>query len=87
LKVHKGKYVSGIGLQVRRERLIHKIQARNKQMAEATISSVTAEIPEDLPPTAPEQHYHISTDTRGKVRLSQWIDKNTSDPALLVCIH
>lgn len=92
--VQKGKHVLGIGLQVRRERLIHRLQERNKQNpALATVDpsndlpTVSFEEQSDaLPPTPPTSHHHISVDSRQKVQLSQWLHKNRDDPAILVSV-
>jgi hypothetical protein len=48
------------------------------------LPSVPLEVMEPLPPTAPADHYHISSDTRNKVQLRQWLKRNESDPALHV---
>jgi hypothetical protein len=85
-RVHKGKHVIGIGLQVRRERFIHILQERNKQHNSevATLPTVPFEEPETLPYTPPELHHHMSNDTRYKVNLTQWLGRNIQDPAICV---
>ena len=89
--VRKGHHVLGIGLQVRRERLIHRLRERNKQNQARVdpndLPTVSFEEQSDaLPPTLPTQHYHISVDSRQKVQLSQWLHKNCDDPAILVSV-
>ena len=90
--VRKGKHVLGIGLQVRRERLIHRLQERNKtNQAVADLNDLPTlpfeEQSDLLPPTLPTQHHHISTNSRQKVQLTQWLDKNRDDPAILVSVQ
>ena len=91
--IQKGKHVIGIGLQVRRERLIHRLKERNQHMpvtdvpnASENLLTVPLEVTESLPPTTPSDHYQISSDTRHKVQLLQWLKTNESDPALWVYI-
>lgn len=90
--VRKGKHILGIGLQVRRERLIHRLRERNKQN-QATVDPNNdlptvsfEEQSEALPPTPPTSHHHISIDSRQKVQLSQWLHNNRDDPAILVSV-
>ena len=97
-RVRKGKHILGIGLQVRRERIIHKLQERNKRIQERLNKQrqplTKDDLPtvpfedhtETLPPTAPTQHYHISINSRQKVQLSQWLSRNEKDPAVHVSI-
>jgi hypothetical protein len=40
---------------------------------------------EVLPPTSPTVHHHISTETREKVDIAQYLDDNEDDPAVEVC--
>ncbi len=90
--VRKGKHIIGIGLQVRRERMIHRLQERNKrrlqQLAHTQddLPTVSFEERETLPPTLPTSHHHISIDTRQKVELPLWLrsDSNKRDPAIQV---
>jgi hypothetical protein len=86
--VRKGKHILGIGLQVRRERLIHRLRERNKQnQATNDLPTVSFEEQSDvLPPTLPTQHHHMSLNSRQKVQLSQWLDKNRDDPAIYVSV-
>ena len=86
--VRKGKHILGIGLQVRRECLIHQLRVRNKQnQAINDLPTVSFEEQSDvLPPTLPTQHHHISLNSRQKVQLSQWLDKNCDDPAIYVSV-
>jgi hypothetical protein len=84
-RVRKGQHTIGIGLQVRRERFLQRLKERNQQTTENNdLPSVPLGIMEPLPPTAPTDHYHISLDTRNKVQLRQWLQRNESDPALHV---
>ena len=89
--VRKGKHaILGIGLQVRRQHLIHQLKESQKQSLEHTATSddlptVPFEEQEMLPPTSPSQHHHISIDNRQKVQISQWLHRNKSDPAVKVC--
>jgi hypothetical protein len=89
-RVSKGKHIVGIGLQVRRERMIHRLQERNKhqlqQLAHAQddLPTVSFEQRETLPPTLPTSHHHISNDTRQKVELPLWLRDNKKDPAIRV---
>jgi hypothetical protein len=91
-RVRKGKHVIGIGMQVRRERLIHRLKERNQHMpvtdvpnSSENLPTVPLEVTESLPPTTPSDHYQISSDTRHKLQLLRWLKANESDPALLVC--
>ena len=80
----------GIGRQVRRERLIHRLQERNKRRLKELartpedLPTVPLEEQEPLPPTPPTNHHHISNDTRQKAEISQWLSKNREDPAVHV---
>jgi len=91
--VRKGKHVLGIGLRVRRERLIHQLRERNRQHQVVAINSddlptIPFEDGSDtLPPTLPTQHYHVSINSRQKVQLAEWLHKNRDDPAVLVSIQ
>jgi hypothetical protein len=91
-RVRKGKHVIGIGLKVRRERLIHRLKERNQHRdipvtdVIENLPTVPLEVTEFLSPTMPSDHYQISSDTRQKVQLLQWLKTNETDPALLVCI-
>ena len=91
-RVRKGKHEIGIGQQVRRERLIHRLKERNQQMPETdqfqveNLPTVPLEVTESLPPTMPSDHFQISSDTRQKVHLLQWLKTNENDPALRVRI-
>ena len=91
-RVWKGKHVIGIGLQVRRERLIHRLKERNQHMPETDrfqvedLPTVPLEVTESFPPTTPSDHYQISLDTRQRVHLLQWLKTNEKDPALRVRI-
>jgi hypothetical protein len=82
-RIRKGKHVIGIGLQVRRERLIHRLKERNKHSAE-NLPTVPLEVTESLSATMPSDHYQISSDTRQKVQLLQWLKTNETDPAVQV---
>jgi hypothetical protein len=88
-RVHKGKYIVGIGKQVRRERYFHRTQALRKAQAkrssiEDTLPTMPFHVEERLPPTSPEQHHHISLDNRHKIILPIWLNRHKSDPALYV---
>jgi hypothetical protein len=80
----------GIGRQVRRERLIHRLRERNKRRLEEVartpedLPTVSVEEQETLPPTPPTNHHHISNDIRQKVVIPQWLSNNKEDPAVLV---
>jgi hypothetical protein len=50
------------------------------------LPTVPLEVTESLSPTMPSDHYQISSDTRQKIQLQQWLKKNETDPALRVCI-
>ena len=50
------------------------------------LPTVPLEVMESLPPTMPTDHYQISTDTRQKVQLIQWLKTDETDPALRVRI-
>lgn len=99
--VRKGKHaILGIGLQVRRQHLIHQLKERQKQSikqagtsdSESHISTTDAndlptvpfEEQENLPPTLPTLHHHISLDNRQKIQVSQWLHRNQADPAVKV---
>ncbi|KDR80175.1 hypothetical protein GALMADRAFT_62788 [Galerina marginata CBS 339.88] len=73
-RVHKGKHVAGIATQVHHERLLHNLNEQNKK--------AQTQASEALPPTPPEQHHHISEETRHKVPLAGWLGENEEDPAL-----
>jgi hypothetical protein len=93
--VRKGKHaILGIGLQVRRQRLMHQLNERQKQQAGTSDSriidandlpTVPFEEQETLPLTSPTQHHHISIDNRQKIQVSQWLHRNQADPAVKVC--
>jgi hypothetical protein len=90
--VRKGKHILGIGLQVRRERLIHRLRERNKLNQAVANPDDLPTLPFEeqsdlLPPTLPTQHHHISINSRQKVHLSQWLNKNRDDPAILVSVQ
>ena len=94
--MRKGKHILGIGLQVRRERMIHRLQERNKRIrarlntdekgpTNDDLPTVAFEEQSDtLPPTLPTQHYHMSINSRHKVQVLQWLMRNNRDPALAV---
>jgi len=94
--VRKGKHILGIGLQVRRERMIHRLQERNKRIraqlntdekgpTNDDLPTVAFEEQSDtLPPTLLTQHYHMSVNSRLKVQVLQWLMRNNRDPALAV---
>ena len=87
-RVSKGKFVVGIGKQIRRERLMHRIRERNKirqqnQMIR-NLPTVPFEEEETLPATSPNQHHHISVENRQKVQVVQWTSTNEKDPAVKV---
>ena len=85
--MRKGNHVLGIGLRVRRERLIHRLRQRNKQLTSNSDDLPTTPFEEQsdrLPLTLPTQHYHMSVYSRQKVQLAQWLYNNRDDPALLV---
>ena len=90
--MRKGKHILGIGLRIRRERLIHRLRERNRRNQAVAINSddlptIPFEEQSDaLPPTLPTQHYHISINSRQKVQLAEWLHKNRDDPAVLVSI-
>jgi len=42
-------------------------------------------VKETLSPTDPAVHHHISTETRNKVDIADFLDANEGDPALAVC--
>lgn len=80
---------------MRRERYFHRTQARVGEgqplrKAKSSIEETLPTLPfhvdgeETLPPTSPDQHHHISLDTRSKVILPVWLNQNEGDPALLV---
>jgi hypothetical protein len=91
--VRKGKHVLGIGLRVRRERLIHQLRERNRQ--DHTLATNSDDLPtvpfeeqsDTLPLTPPTQHYHMSASSRQKVHLTVWLHKIRHDPAVLVSIQ
>jgi hypothetical protein len=90
--VRKGKHILGIGLQVRRERLIHRLRERNKLNQAVANPDDLPTLPFEeqsdlLPPILPTQHHHISINSRQKVHLSQWLNKNRDDPAILVSVQ
>jgi len=86
----KGKHIIGIGLQVWRERMIHRLRERNKHRLQRLahtqndLPTVSFEERETLPPTLPTSHHHISIDTRQKVELPLWLRDNKRDPAIQV---
>ncbi|KAJ3512102.1 hypothetical protein NLJ89_g3716 [Agrocybe chaxingu] len=82
-RVHKGKHVLGIALQVRRERLIHRLLERNRKREEELTGERLQASDERLPPTSPKRHHHISIDNRQKVHLSTWLDRHVDDPAVV----
>lgn len=71
---------------MRRERYFHRTQALHtaKSLIEDTLPTVPFHVEERLPPTSPDQHYHISVDTRSKIILPIWLNQHEDDPALLV---
>ena len=102
--VRKGKHaILGIGLQVRRQHLIHQLKERQKQsMKQAGTSDLESHISttdandlptvpfeeqENLPPTLPTLHHHISLDNRQKIQVSQWLHRNQADPAVKVRLY
>jgi hypothetical protein len=44
-------------------------------------------VEETLLPTDPALHHHISTETRNKVDIADFLDANEGDPALTVCYN
>ena len=87
--VRKGKHALGIGQRIRRQRLMYRIKERNRkrqQLANNRDNLPTVPFEEDelLPPTSPNQHYHISNNTRQKFQLSLWLRQNKDDPAIEV---
>jgi hypothetical protein len=91
--VRKGKHIYGIGQRVRRQRLIHRLKERNLQRRQKSSSDQTDDLPtvpfeehEPLPPLPPTEHHQISTDTRQRIQITQWLDKNSADPAVFVSI-
>jgi hypothetical protein len=78
----------GIGKQVRRECYFHRTQAlrkAKKSLIEDTLPTVPFHVKERLPPTSPDQHHHISLDTRSKIIIPIWLNQHEDDPALPIC--
>jgi hypothetical protein len=46
--------------------------------------TVAFDEPETMPSTSTHVHYHISTGTRYKVDISEWLGTHVNDPALQV---
>ena len=76
---------------MRRERYFHRTQAlrggqtrKAKTQIEDTLPTVPFHVEEKLAPTSPEQHHHISLDTRSKIIIPVWLNQNKGDPALVV---
>ena len=44
-------------------------------------------VEETLSPTDPALHHHISTETRNKVDIADFLDANEGDPALTVYLY
>jgi len=75
---------------VRRERYFHRTRRalpshKAKSSFEDNLPTVPVHVEEILPPTSPDQHHHISQDTRSKIILPVWLTEHEGDPALLVC--
>jgi hypothetical protein len=87
-RANKGMFIVGIGKQIRRERLMHRLRERNKRQQQRedveNLPTVPFEVEEALPATSPDQHHHISKDNRQKVQVFQWTEKNKKDPAVKV---
>ena len=88
-RVHKGQHVSGITKQHLRERRVVKLNEtapkntkarRQKRRYGALVDSDD----ETLPPTQPQQHYHMASSVWAKIHLSRWLGENHDDPALKV---
>jgi hypothetical protein len=93
ITVQKGRHVAGIAKEVLRERLIHLIKqrpvSRNPGLKIETPKSKQKgrkSVKENLPPTDPAVHYHISTETRNRVDIADFLDVNEDDPAVEVCL-
>ena len=69
---------------MRRERYFHRTQRKAKSSIGDALPTVPFHVEENLPPTSPEQHHHISNDTRQKIVLPIWLDQHKNDPALVV---
>ena len=91
--VQKGKHVPGIAKEVLRERLIHFLKQRpGSSKPELKTESKHPKskrkgrksVKEALPPTDPAVHHHISTETRNKIDIADFLDANEGDPALEV---
>ncbi|EDQ99528.1 uncharacterized protein LACBIDRAFT_334986 [Laccaria bicolor S238N-H82] len=93
-RVHKGKHVKGISVHQRRERILHKISLRSgetgnrqEKLCKGNRKNLALTIPfeeaENLPFTDPQVHHHMSSDTRHKIDVVQWVGENEDDPAMM----
>ena len=85
IRVRKGKHTQGITKEVLRERVVHLAKSRAATQQKIPKLRGRKRISEVLPPTSPTAHHHISTETREKVDIAQYLDDNEDDPAVEVC--
>ena len=74
-----------------RKRLVHLITQRRVGGGAAEVPSVNRKgrksVKESLSLTDPTVHHQISTDTRNKVNIADYLDENEGDPALEVLYY
>ena len=91
-RVHKGKFVVGIGKQIRRERILRNagkdrglnVTRPRKKQKKSSRPNPDIPHPESLPAAPPQQHYQIADDVRNWVDISRFLGEYHGDPAVHV---
>ena len=91
-RVHKGKFVVGIGKQIRQERILQNagkdwglnVTRPSKKQKKSSCPNPDLRHPESLPAAPPQQHYQIADDIRNWVDISRFLGEHHGDPAVHV---
>jgi hypothetical protein len=75
---NKVKFAEGIAKRQRREKILHNISLLDPSHAKKD---------DVLPPTTPEVHYHMSSNTKSYSDLLEWAGDRADDPAYSVSIE
>jgi len=90
--VHKGKFVVGIGKQIRRERILRNagkdrglnVTRPRKKQKKSLRPNPDLRHPESLPAAPPQQHYQIADVICHWVDISRFLGEHHGDPAVHV---
>ncbi|KAF8325952.1 hypothetical protein F5887DRAFT_900439, partial [Amanita rubescens] len=99
-RASKHAFTHGIAKQNRRERTLRKMRNRKRarDLIDSAKEPLATDRPstksstpklhfknqEKLPYTSPEVHYHMSSETKHKIKLATWLPEHKDDPAFHV---